>query len=151
MREADVQRHIVKKIDLALRGRSWNWLAKKSGISQPTLNTQKNPSGTSPKITLTTLLAISPVLEKPLGYFFPEEILGGMTPEDPVALIAVERIGRIIDWSREAQEAQGIPMPEALERALDVYGRIVPRLDNARNSHPTHPANRKQKPRRKEE
>jgi hypothetical protein len=149
MREAEIQRYIVKRIDLALRGRSWNWLSEKSGVRQSTLATQRNTSGDSPRVTLSTLVAIAPVLKKPVDYFLPPNLLEGAAPEDPIPEMALERIGQIVDWSRTAESLDD-PMPAALERAMDVHTDVVPRVQKKSNGNTARPSTPARKAPRKE-
>ncbi len=86
--EAQVQRHILKRILLALEGRSWNWLAEQSGVPQSTLASQYGHS--PPRFTLETLIQIAPVLKRPLVWFLPG------TPEAEVEAEAFRRVREII-------------------------------------------------------
>lgn len=60
---------IRDRISHRLRGRSWAWLARESGIPQSTLATQKG----IPKFSIATLIAVAKALEEDVAYFLPPE------------------------------------------------------------------------------
>ncbi len=116
-KEADsLREYIAKRIELALRGRSWNWLAQKAGVSQSTLTTNKNETGFS----LDTLLKVCRALGKPIRYFLPDQ---GWEEKDTVAEEAFYRVASIVDWARRTT-------PDDLEKARDLGGGVVPHLPN---------------------
>lgn len=84
--EARVQKHILRRVVLALGQRSWNWLAQESGVPQSTLATQYK----RPRFTLETLIAIAPALKKPVVWFFPG------TPEAEAEAEAFRRVAEIV-------------------------------------------------------
>lgn len=127
MDEQELHRHILYKIELALRGRSWNWLAQKSGISQSTLQTQKGtPDRPGPRFSLETLLAVGGALGKPVEWFLPGQVADDAEEtEKDVALIAYREMTRILNWSEalmqgEVEKARGLAreVGPILSRAL---------------------------------
>lgn len=52
--------HVLERIERALEGRSWKWLAETAGIPQSTLSGQVN----RPKFNLEALVRIAAALEK---------------------------------------------------------------------------------------
>lgn len=99
---------ITKRIELALRGRSWSWLADQIGVRQSSLSTQKNDS----RYSIETLVEVSRVLRKPIPYFLP-----GQTgrPRDTVAEEAFYRVVEIVEWAKRTT-------PDDLERGRDLEG-----------------------------
>ena len=79
--------HIRMKIELALGGRSWNWLSRTAGVAQSTLASQ----ATKPKFSVQVLVGVAAALEKDVNYFLPEELKaesGGSASEDVIDRIA---------------------------------------------------------------
>lgn len=131
--EDRIQDHIFDRIETALRGRSWNWLGKRAGISQSSLQTQKKSdadrlAGVSPRFNLESLLAIARVLEKPVTYFLPPEA-DAERPEtiDQTAIEALRRISEIVDWSRQRG-----PTPDAIQESQDLAEAAQESLDPPR-------------------
>lgn len=92
-REAEVQRHILRRIKEALGERSWNWLSGRSGVPQSTLASQAgrvdDPSD-QPRFTLTTVVLVADALRRPMHWFFPGA-------EVDVRAEAYERIRAVVE------------------------------------------------------
>ena len=63
----DLHTHIRTRIEFALDGRSWSWLARKCGVPQSTLASQKG----KPRFTLGVLVSVANALERPITDFLP--------------------------------------------------------------------------------
>jgi hypothetical protein len=123
MDERRLHREALKRIELALEGRSWLWLSEKTKIPQSTLQTQKNVRG-DPKFSLEVLAAVAEALGKPLAYFLPSLDPNTAPPEawaGPIALSAFNQIAEIVDHARSVT-------PDEIARARDVSEGIVPGL-----------------------
>lgn len=94
-----LHKHILYKIELALGGRSWKWLATKSRISQSTLQTQKMGPG-GPRFTLETLYEIAPVLKKPVTWFLPEQEVAA---EELAGAESFRQVAELVDWLRQGE------------------------------------------------
>jgi len=132
-REREVQKHILKRIELALRGRSWNWLAQKSNIPQGTLQGQtgrrREGSDDDPNFSLPSLIEVAHALGKPLCFFLPE---GHAYDPDLIALNALREIGEIVDRTRIAEliysdETRGV-RPAGIARGQDIEEEVEPLL-----------------------
>lgn len=119
MDEAGLQEHILGKIELALDGRSWNWLAGQSKVPQSTLATQK----AGPRFTIEVLWAVGKALHRPFAFFLPGE---GRDAGDPAATEAFFQMAAIVDRARAV-------IPDADARVADVQ-EVVPQLPPPRRS-----------------
>lgn len=82
------------RIQLALAGRSWKWLAGAAGIQYSTLATQRG----RPKFSISTLVAVAEALGRDVRYFLPQDLpSGGASPSED----ALEQIRRILDSVEE--------------------------------------------------
>ena len=86
--------HIRMKIELALGGRSWNWLSRTAGVAQSTLASQ----ATKPKFSIQVLVGVAAALEKDVNYFLPEEF--STASDDSAAEDVIDRIADIISHAR---------------------------------------------------
>ncbi len=69
----EVQRRIRARIDDALDGRSWRWLARRTGVPWSTLQWQ----ATKPRFTATNLVRIAQALN-----LRPSDLLDGIAEEE---------------------------------------------------------------------
>lgn len=69
----EVHLQIRRKIEHALGGRTWTWLATEAGVPQSTLAGQAG----KPKFSLDVLLAIAEALGEPVAAFLPDGHSGG--------------------------------------------------------------------------
>ena len=67
MRDKKLQRFIFARIELALDGRTWAWLARTSGTPKSTLATQ----AAIPRFSVEVLAKVSSALGREIGWFFP--------------------------------------------------------------------------------
>jgi hypothetical protein len=115
LNERRLQVEALKRIELALKGKSWLWLSEQTGVPQSTLQTQKNVSGDHPRFSLETLASIAQTLKRPISYFLPSLDMDGQVSEWalPVAESAFSQIAEIVDWARSIT-------PDDFERAKEV-------------------------------
>ena len=93
-RSRELHTHIRERIELALGGRSWSWLARTAGVPQSTLASQ----AAKPKFSVHVLLRVAAALERDVYCFLPKELLPeaeGTTAEDT--------IDRIVDLISKAR------------------------------------------------
>ena len=62
-----LHRFILARIELALDGRSWGWLARTSGTPKSTLATQ----AAVPRFSVEVLIKVSSALGREMGWFLP--------------------------------------------------------------------------------
>lgn len=68
VRDKQLHEFILLRIEQALNGRTWAWLARKSGVPRSTLMTQS----ATPHFSLDVLASVAHSLGRPIGYFFPQ-------------------------------------------------------------------------------
>ena len=122
--EKKLQRFVLKRFQLALRGRPLNWLARKSGVRQSTLFSQTGGPSGEPNFSLSVLSRIAPVLDKPVRWFLPPE--DGEGEPDLEVLRAFHEITMIVDRVRDGEPLGS--MPDATARAHDQARHVLPRL-----------------------
>lgn len=126
--ERELQRHVLKRIELAKGSRSWNEIAMKSGVSQSTLAGQTGGPSGEPSFSLSVLARIAPVLGRPIGYFFPDD--DDEYKRELVALEALRRINALVEWAwREMPEGWKARRGET-SRGEDIAERVAPLLPN---------------------
>ena len=67
MRDKKLHEFILARIELALDGRTWAWLARTSGTPKSTLATQ----AAIPRFSVEVLAKVSSALGREIGWFFP--------------------------------------------------------------------------------
>ncbi len=68
MRDKKLHEFILARIELALDGRTWAWLARTSGTPKSTLATQAAIS----RFNVQVLTKVSSALGREIGWFFPD-------------------------------------------------------------------------------
>ncbi len=68
VREKELQEFILARIELALDGRTWAWLARTSGTPKSTLATQ----AAIPRFSVEVLAKVSSALGREIEWFFPK-------------------------------------------------------------------------------
>ena len=63
----ELHEYIRDRIELALGPRSWNWLARQTGVARSTLEYERK----KPHFSLDILLLIAGALKRDLGFFLP--------------------------------------------------------------------------------
>lgn len=94
----DLHRHIRRQIELGLGARSWNWLAKASGVAQSTLATQAG----KPKFSVDVLIRVAAALDREVDFFLPDSTATAASRSDPIS--PEEALARIAEIASQARE-----------------------------------------------
>ena len=70
MNGKELHEHLLGRIEFALDGRTWSWLARKSGLPKSTLHTQS----AVPRFSIEVLARVAVALRRDIGWFFPPEV-----------------------------------------------------------------------------
>ena len=90
VRDKKLHEFILTRIEQALNGRSWAWLARKSGVPRSTLMTQS----ANLHFSLDVLASVAHALGRPISYFFPRGLSADGTGRSAQDLL--DRIKTII-------------------------------------------------------